>query len=150
MFLIQKNEKSRCWKYSRFLQHTRCSFYCWDKMGNIAYPIHQNPAVTARTYVKPKVVFFMEKKEQEDQNKNTISNLLQPTYSHTFFLTQMLLFPSTTASLHLNTILTTTTLAHMHHHSHTLTLSSTHIYIYVIHGLLVLLSLCFSYDKMIL
>lgn len=71
-----------------------------------AHPIHQNPSMTARTYVKSKVVFsWRKKKKKEGVGRSKQKHHLKPTltYIFTHFLTEMLLFPSTPASLHLPT-----------------------------------------------
>lgn len=47
-----------------FLWHKRCRFYFWEKMGKKHTPYMKNPAMTASTYVKHKVGFFMEKKRE--------------------------------------------------------------------------------------
>jgi len=77
MFLMQKNEKSRGWKYPRFLWHARCRFYCWDKMGKKAYPIYQNPAMTVSTCVKPKVILFMKKRVGRSKQKQHLRPTLK-------------------------------------------------------------------------
>lgn len=149
MFLIQTNEKSRGWKYPTFLWLTWCRVYSWDKMGKKAHPIYQNPAMTASTYVKPKVVLFMEKKRGSRKIKTktppqTYSNLHIHTHSHMDALIPI--YPSKPPSTHLNPILITAT------STYTPTLTYTHFLsrLHTCNQRALGLPLCFINDTMIL
>lgn len=78
-----------------------------------AHPIHQNPSMTASTYVKPKVVFSWGEKKKRGSRKiktktpsQTYSNLHIHTLSHRDALVPI--YPSKPPSTHLNTRLITT------------------------------------------
>lgn len=60
IFLIQKNEKSR----GEVSLADNMQVLLLGQDGKKAYPIYENPAMTATTYVEPKVVLFMEKKRE--------------------------------------------------------------------------------------